>query len=212
MISGEVMAQYRERKFVEALSEYEQLGTDQRLEVIINDNGLFITLEGITVTYSIPLFQNEAHEYLEEQVDKHERYLRRLNGLLLESKQNENRYRPSLLSSLFFKKISGKDDLDQMIKNAEKDAAMARLLKETAKEGKYFFERILVPGDEGLLQEYYGETLRRYFSLEKIEEYHFRLIGLAGRIEQTCASLLVSEMQKVSRLKEQQRLHFPEPE
>lgn len=196
---------------MEALSEYGPSEADQRLEVIINDNGLFITLEGITVTYSIPLFQNEAHEYLEEQVDKHERYLRRLNDLLLESKRDENRYRPSLLSSLFFKKISGKDDLDQRIKDAEKDAAGAKLLKEAAKEGKQFFERILVGGEKGLLQEYYEETLRRYPSLEKIEEYNSRLIGLAGRIEQTCTSLLVSEMQKVSRLKEQQRLHFPEP-
>lgn len=206
------MVKYQEIKFMEALSEHTKSGPDQRLEVIINDNGLFLTLDGVTINYGILVFRYEPQEYLHEQLDRHPRYLRRLHDLLHESALDASSYRRSLLSSLFFSRISDEEDLDKRMKNAEKDVIRARLLTQAALEGKHFFEKILVPGDEGLLQEYYGETLRRYPSLEKIEEYNSRLIDLAGRIEQTCTSLLISEIQKVSRLKEQHRLRFPEPE
>ncbi len=208
--------EYQERWFMQALAEFEKLEPEKRLEkklkVSIDDNGICITLGGIAVTYSIPLFQNEPQQYLEDQAQKHKRYAGRLDALHLESARENSTCRPTLLSSLFFRHVSDERDLDSRIRAGEKDLVKARLLKQAAIYGKQFFGRILVRGEDGLLQDRYEETFRRYPSLEGLEELNQRLGEALGGIERVCTSLVECEMEKTSRLQEQKRLHYPGPE
>ena len=94
---------YQEKWFRQALAEFEKLEPERRLEkrlgVDLDDNGVCVTLGGIAVTYSIPLFQNEPQQYLEEQLEKHKQYAGHLDALHLDSARDSSSYRPSLLSS-----------------------------------------------------------------------------------------------------------------
>ena len=105
-----------------------------------NDHGVLVSFEGITLNYNLPAFDQNKEQYLQEQEEKHDKYLRKIQNHRLGIKNDLARLTEK--DSLLAAKIS-KDDIQEKIKETAVKIAFDILYKQSAMLGKYFFTFVL---------------------------------------------------------------------
>jgi len=210
------MGEYKEKEFIKALNEYgealeEGKPVDERI-VVINRFGLFITYRGIQLNYGVQSFQDDPEDYLKTQLERNRSYLNSLDRDIDKTSQELSTYKRSWLSALFFSKLSDDDDIEDRIKDAEIALSRSKLLRQGAVDCRDgFFKKLLVHGEEGLLQEYFNQTFRDFSSLDKLNDYNEQLVSLMDKIYGACDNLVNLNTRKhgelQNRLAEYKGLH-----
>ena len=130
-----------EREFLSALAEFNaELEKQEKTqeEIIQNDqHGVFVTFKNITINYNLPEFDQNKKEYILEQKQKHQFFLKILQDHRRERKKELWRFNSRIYA---FFNSSTHGEIKEEIENISRDILFDQMYKKAATIGKYFWE------------------------------------------------------------------------